>query len=87
MQFAAAVTVPPGYTTYYISGAVQPWPIPMHPWEARSGYGDTETQTASALARLKATMAKLGLTFGDIVQAHVFLVGDPAMAARWISPA
>ena len=22
-------------------------------------------------------MAKLGLTFGDIVQAHVFLAGDP----------
>jgi len=77
VKIAAAVTVPPGYTTYYISGAGPAVADPAAPAGSTKRYGDTETQTASTLARLKATMAELGLTFGDIVQAHVFLVGDP----------
>jgi enamine deaminase RidA (YjgF/YER057c/UK114 family) len=56
--------VPPGYNTFYISGST-------------GKGGDTAEQTAAALAGLKAQMAKLGLTFGDIVQAHVFLAADP----------
>jgi enamine deaminase RidA (YjgF/YER057c/UK114 family) len=63
--FASSVMVPPGYDTYYISGV--------------GGSGDTtEAQTADALDKLKAEMAKDGLTFGDIVQAHVFLGPDPS---------
>lgn len=62
--FASSVMVPAGYNTYYISGT--------------AGKGDdTAAQTADALNRLKDQMAKLGLTFGDIVQAHVFLAPDP----------
>jgi enamine deaminase RidA (YjgF/YER057c/UK114 family) len=62
--FASSVMVPGGYNTFYISGS--------------TGKGaDTAEQTAATLAGLKAQMAKLGLTFGDIVQAHVFLAGDP----------
>ena len=62
--FSSSVMVPAGYDTYYISGA--------------AGRGDdTAAQTADALGRLKDQMAKLGLTFGDIVQAHVFLAPDP----------
>ena len=61
---ASSTMVPPGYNTFYISGT--------------TGKGaDTAEQTAATLAGLKAQMAKLGLTFGDIVQAHVFLVADP----------
>jgi enamine deaminase RidA (YjgF/YER057c/UK114 family) len=67
--FASSTMVPPGYDTYYISGS--------------SGKGgDTATQTSAALDGLKAQMAKLGLTFGDIVQAHVFLAGDPNMNGK-----
>jgi enamine deaminase RidA (YjgF/YER057c/UK114 family) len=77
VKIAAAVTVPPGYTTYYISGAGPTVADPTAPAGSVKRYGDTETQTASTLGQLKATMAKMGLTFGDIVQAHVFLVGDP----------
>jgi enamine deaminase RidA (YjgF/YER057c/UK114 family) len=62
--FASSTMVPPGYNTYYISGST-------------GKGGDTAEQTAAALAGLKAQMAKLGLTFGDIVQAHVFLAADP----------
>jgi enamine deaminase RidA (YjgF/YER057c/UK114 family) len=62
--FASSVMVPAGYDTYYISGS--------------AGKGDdTAAQTAATLDSLKAQLAKLGLTFGDVVQAHVFLVGDP----------
>lgn len=62
--FASSVKVPAGYDTYYISGS--------------AGKGDdTAAQTADTLDKMKAQLAKLGLTFGDIVQAHVFLAPDP----------
>jgi enamine deaminase RidA (YjgF/YER057c/UK114 family) len=61
---ASSTMVPPGYNMFFISGS--------------TGKGaDTAEQTTAALAGLKAQMAKLGLTFSDIVQAHVFLVADP----------
>ena len=63
--FASSVMVPAGYDTYYISGA--------------AGKGaNTEEQAAATLEGLKAQLAKLGLTMGDVVQAHVFLAPDPA---------
>jgi enamine deaminase RidA (YjgF/YER057c/UK114 family) len=62
--FASSVMVPAGYDTYYISGS--------------AGKGDdTATQTEATLEGLKAQLAKLGLTMGDVVQAHVFLAPDP----------
>lgn len=71
---AQATVVPPGYTTYYLSGAL---PSPITP--AANGqpavYGDTAQQTRSTLNNLKAVMDKLGLGYGDVVAAHVFL--DP----------
>ena len=63
--FASSVYVPAGYDTYYVSGA--------------AGKGaNTEEQAAATLEDLKGQLAKLGLTFGDVVQAHVFLAPDPA---------
>ncbi|HMH66056.1 MAG TPA: Rid family hydrolase [Rhizomicrobium sp.] len=81
---AQAVTVPPGYTTYYISGTPAG---PMSPGK----WGDTTQQTADSLGKLEATLKQLGLTFGDVVKATVFLVSDPvkgdidfpAMNAEW----
>lgn len=67
--FASSVQVPAGYDTYYISGV---------PGQA----GDTAAQTADTLARLKSQLAALGLTFGDVVQAHVFLVGDASKGGK-----
>lgn len=64
MPFASSVMVPAGYDTYYFSG------------EAGKG-ADTAAQTAATLDSLKAQLAKAGLTFGDVVQAHVYLAGDP----------
>src|SRR5579872_4136347 len=67
--FASSVMVPTGYNMYFISGS--------------TGKGDdTAAQTAATLTSLKAQLAKQGLTFGDVVQAHVFLVGDPAKGGK-----
>jgi 2-iminobutanoate/2-iminopropanoate deaminase len=67
--FASSVMVPTGYNMYFISGS--------------TGQGaDTAAQTAATLASLKAQLAKQGLNFGDVVQAHVFLVGDPAKGGK-----
>jgi enamine deaminase RidA (YjgF/YER057c/UK114 family) len=71
---AAGVSVPAGYTTYYISGA-----LPKAVTPAANGqpadFGDISVQTRSVLDGLKATMDKMGVGYGDVVAAHVFL--DP----------
>ena len=67
--FASSVYVPPGYGTYFVSG------IPGRT-------GDTPTQTAAVLDQLKKQLATLGMTFGDVVQARIFLVGDPAKGGK-----
>lgn len=76
---AEAVAVPmPGYTFYFISGTPA---APAKPDLSKTNpkrMGDTRTQTTSSLERLGETLSKLGLGFGDVVQAHVFLAGDPA---------
>ena len=76
---ADATVVPPGYTTYYLSGAL---PSPIKP--AANGqpaeWGDTAQQTRSTLNNLKAVMDKLGLGYGDVVSAHVFLTPNASAA-------
>jgi len=76
---AEAVTVPlPGYKLYFISGTPAAPAKPELPKTDPKRMGDTPTQTDSSLDRLGDTLKKLGLGFGDVVQAHVFLAGDPA---------
>jgi enamine deaminase RidA (YjgF/YER057c/UK114 family) len=73
-----AVVVPPGYTTYYISGTPAG---PLNAAAVKNGaapeWGDTAQQASDSLNKLEATLKKLGLTFGDVVKATVFLVPDP----------
>jgi enamine deaminase RidA (YjgF/YER057c/UK114 family) len=74
--FSEIVAVPPGYTTYYISGMLAK---PLKP--AANGkpadWGDIAYATKGALEALKEQMTKEGLSFGDVVQAHVFMAPDP----------
>ncbi len=76
---ASAIEVPPGYTTIYLSGmgadVADKSAAPM----SLAAYGDTETQTASALGKIQATLAGLHLTFADVVQMHVYLAPDPKL--------
>jgi enamine deaminase RidA (YjgF/YER057c/UK114 family) len=65
---SAAVSVPAGSRLFYLSGALPALgPTP----------GSTEVQAASALSRIDATLKGLGLGFGDVVSATVYLAGDP----------
>jgi len=91
--FASSVIVPPGYTTYYISGSGPTVANPSAPKDSIESFGDTATQTRTTLEGLKVRMDKLGLTFGDVVQARVYLAADPtnggkmnpaAMNATWM---
>lgn len=75
-----AVTVPPGYTTYYISGTPA-GPMPGGKW------GDTAQQTGDSLNKLEASLKQLGLTFADVVKATVFLAVDPANGNKINFPA
>ncbi len=80
--FASSVVVPPGYTTYYISGSGPTVTNPDAPKGSFESLGNTATQTATTLAGLKDKLAKLGLTFGDVVQARVFLAADPTNGGK-----
>jgi enamine deaminase RidA (YjgF/YER057c/UK114 family) len=75
---AAAVTVPAGSDLIFLSGALPPADPKGTPGSTAAFGGDTHAQTVAALQRLKNTLAGLGLTFADVVQAHAFLAGDPA---------
>lgn len=75
---AGAVTVPPGYTTYYLSGATAAVANANAPNGSYERFGDITTQTRSVLDNLKGTLTKLGLTFADVVQAHVYMTPDPS---------
>ena len=75
---SSAVTVKAGTDTYFLSGALAPVVNKDAPKGSTAAYGDTETQTVGALNAIKATLARLGLTLGDVVKMTIFLVGDPA---------
>ena len=79
---ARAVEVPAGKTIYFHSGMT---PAPADP-KATPGtpeyWGDTKAQTLSVFARIKESLDKLGLGFGDVVGMTVYLVGDPAKGGR-----
>jgi enamine deaminase RidA (YjgF/YER057c/UK114 family) len=83
----SAVTVPPGYTTYYISGTPAGPMNPNIPDGQPGRWGDTSQQTADSLGKLEATLKQLGLTFGDVVKATVFIVPDPANGGKINFPA
>lgn len=75
---SAAVTVPPGADTVYVSGALPSAINKDAPKGTPPVYGNMETQTVSVLNSIKGTLAKLGLGMGDIVKMTVFMAADPA---------
>ncbi len=72
-RFATTVTVPAMAETVYLSGTLSP-PSDALPGGDRS----TEAQTEAVLKSIEATLKAQGLSMGDVVSMHVFLVGDPA---------
>lgn len=44
--------------------------------------GDTRTQTTSTLAAIRKVLQSQGLDLADVIQMHVYLVGDPAQGGK-----
>jgi enamine deaminase RidA (YjgF/YER057c/UK114 family) len=75
---SAAVTVPAGFDTIYVSGALPSAINKDAPKGTPPDFGDMKTQTVSVLTSIQATLAKLGLGMGDVVKMTVFMAADPA---------
>jgi enamine deaminase RidA (YjgF/YER057c/UK114 family) len=74
---AAAVWVG---TTLYVSGQTASPVTPADPVKGTAAvYGDTKIQSKNVFSKIEARLKEEGLTMGDVVMMHVFLVGDPAM--------
>ncbi len=67
----------------YLSGQLA---SPVTPADTAKGtaavYGDTEAQSMSTLTKIQETLKSEGLTMGDVVMMHVYLVGDPAKGGK-----
>jgi enamine deaminase RidA (YjgF/YER057c/UK114 family) len=74
---SAAVVVPAGYDTIYVSGSLPDVINEQAPKGSVEAYGDMATQTESVLTKIRASLGKLGLGMGDVVKMTVFMVADP----------
>ena len=74
---AESVHVPSGYSYYFLSGVPSTFRDIHAPTGSRESFGDVTAQTRSELDNMKANLAKYGLTFRDVVEAHVFMIPDP----------
>jgi enamine deaminase RidA (YjgF/YER057c/UK114 family) len=74
---SAAVVVPAGYDTIYVSGHIPKVANPNAPKGSPEMYGDTKTQTVSVLEQIENVLKGQNLSMANVVMMHVFLVGDP----------
>jgi enamine deaminase RidA (YjgF/YER057c/UK114 family) len=79
---AAAVEIPAGKTTVYLSGMVPRVTNEQAQKNSIASFGDTKAQTVSVLQIIDATLKRLNLTMKDVVKMQVFLVADPAKENR-----
>ncbi|MDG5495334.1 RidA family protein [Niveispirillum sp. BGYR6] len=75
---ASSVLVPGGSDLIFLSGTTPPVVNKEAPKGSTAVYGDTETQAFNIFTRIQETLKAQGLTMGDVVLMHVYLVGDPA---------
>jgi enamine deaminase RidA (YjgF/YER057c/UK114 family) len=74
---AAAVEVPAGKATIYLSGKVPAVTNPAAPKDSVEAFGDTKTQTISVLTQIQKQLEGMGLGMKDVVKMQAFLVGGP----------
>jgi enamine deaminase RidA (YjgF/YER057c/UK114 family) len=74
---SAAVTVPVGFDTVYVSGALPVLVDKDAPKGSVQAYGSMEAQTVSVLTQIQATLAGMGMSMGDVVKMTVFMAADP----------
>jgi enamine deaminase RidA (YjgF/YER057c/UK114 family) len=75
---ASSVAVPGAARIVFVSGTLADVARPEAPAGSIERLGDTETQSASVLAKIERELAASGLTMADVVKMNVFMVGDPA---------
>ena len=75
---ASSVAVPGAARIVFVSGTLADVAKPEAPAGSIERLGDTETQSASVLAKIEKELAASGLTMADVVKMNVFMVGDPA---------
>ena len=79
---SAAVIIPAGYATVFVSGALPELVDKGAPKGSVQAYGDMETQTVSVLTQIEATLARMGLGLGDVVKMTVFMAADPTQGNK-----
>ncbi len=82
LPIAAAVAVPAGYDTIYVSGHIAKVANANAPKGSTEMYGDTKTQTTSVLQQIQDVLAAQKLSMADVVMVHVFLAGDAANGGK-----
>jgi enamine deaminase RidA (YjgF/YER057c/UK114 family) len=82
IPIAAAVVVPAGYDTIYVSGQLPKAAKPDAPKGSTEMYGDTKTQTISALQQISDILEAQHVSMADVVKVTVFLAGDPANGGK-----
>ncbi|MFC4765103.1 RidA family protein [Dyella koreensis] len=79
---SAAVEVPAGKATVYVSGNVPPVVDAKAPKDSVAAYGDTKTQTIGVLTAIEKQLKSMHLSMGNVVKMQVFLVGDESHGGR-----
>jgi enamine deaminase RidA (YjgF/YER057c/UK114 family) len=74
---ASTVTVPEGSEIIFLSGQLPSVADTTAEPGSVAAYGDTETQSESTFAKIKALLETRGLTLGDVVSMTVYLVAAP----------
>jgi enamine deaminase RidA (YjgF/YER057c/UK114 family) len=82
IPISAAVVVPAGYDTIYVSGNLAKVANPNAAKGSTEMFGDTKTQTISVLQQMQDVLAAQHLTMADVVKITVFLAGDPANSGK-----
>jgi enamine deaminase RidA (YjgF/YER057c/UK114 family) len=70
--------------TLYVSGTLPDGTLPpgAAPGTRPIISGDTHAQTLGALTNIQKALKAQGLDMADVVQMHVYLVGDPALGGK-----
>jgi 2-iminobutanoate/2-iminopropanoate deaminase len=73
------VIVPAGYETFYLSGQLADPIDPSKKPESMADFGDTKTQTASVLKKIKELLESKGYAITDVIKMQAFLAADPKL--------
>lgn len=76
------VSVPANSRLVFVSGTLADVADAAAPKGSFEAYGNTQTQTASILAKIDKLLAAEGLSLADVVKVNVFMVGDPKLDGK-----